>query len=89
MSRHSPVNLTGAVLGWHNKLYELTYNINSRSIGRKLGVVGYHGSISGSFTIFQFLDRNPDSNVVFEFNGYYYKANVVNSNVTTASTQHR
>ena len=77
----SPMNYTGAVLGWDHTLYKLTSSISARHIGKQLGVVTYHGSISGEFTIFQLSGANPTKAIVFESeNGHYYKAVVKKSN---------
>ena len=73
-------NMTGAVLGWDNNLYKLTAAINANRIGKKLGEVSYHGSVSGVFTIFQLSGSTPAKDVVFETNGHYYGAVVTKSN---------
>jgi len=80
-SKQPPMTFTGAVLGWNNNLYTLTSSISARHLGKKLGAVTYHGSISGVFTIFQLSGSSPAKAVVFgSKDGHYYKAVVTKSN---------
>ena len=81
VSKHPPMNFTGAILGWNNNLYKLTSSISPRHMEKKLGAVTYHGSISESFTIFQLSGSSPAKAVVFESeDGHFYKAVVTKSN---------
>lgn len=79
VSNDSSVKLTGAVLGWDNNLYILISPIDANYGGKKLGIVSYHGSIAGMFTVYQFSGSSPTKDVVFALNGQYYKAVVEKS----------
>ncbi|MCY0875824.1 MAG: hypothetical protein OWT28_06100, partial [Firmicutes bacterium] len=75
------VDLTGAILGWDNRLYKLETVVGPQQVGKQLALVGYHGRISNSFVIRQLVGSNPDRYVIFEAYGLdgkpdalYYKA---------------
>jgi len=77
------VDLTGAILGWGNRLYKLETVVGPKQVGKQLALAGYHGHISGSFVIRQLVGNSPDRYVIFEAYGpdgkpdaQYYKADV-------------